>query len=116
MKSRNKTSYSPREYPFVLTYENDDKVYVARAVDLPGCHSEGKTPAEAVRNVYEAIKGWIETARKDHVPIPPPTRLREEPRKFLLRIEPQNVLKLDSLSVLHQKSLNKLINEAIQAL
>ena len=103
----------PTKYPFVLSYDPDDEIYVARAVDLPGCHSDGGTPQAAVKHIYEAIAGWLETAIKEGIPIPQPSRLQERPKKFLLRIDPHNVAKLDSLSAMNQKSLNKLINEAI---
>ncbi len=116
MKGKAKVKHSPKEYPFVLTYEPHDKVYVARAVDLPGCHTEGKTPEAAVAEVYEAIAGWLETARKKRISVPAPSRFKEETRKFLLRIESQNVIKLESLATVQRKSLNTLINEAIQAL
>ncbi len=108
--------YSPREYPFVLSYDNEDKVYIARAVDLQGCHSDGKTPQKAVEHIYEAIDGWLETAEKNRIPIPAPSSIKPQPKKFLLRIEPDNVAKLETIASFKKKSLNNLINEAIAAL
>ena len=34
--------------------------YVAEAPALPGCLSQGKTKEEAVKNIQEAVKGWLE--------------------------------------------------------
>jgi predicted RNase H-like HicB family nuclease len=34
--------------------------YVAEVPALPGCLSQGKTREEAVKNVQEAIEGWLE--------------------------------------------------------
>ena len=34
--------------------------YVAEVPALPGCFSQGKTREEALENVTEAIKGWLE--------------------------------------------------------
>jgi predicted RNase H-like HicB family nuclease len=34
--------------------------YVAEVPALPGCLSQGKTKEEAVRNIQEAIEGWLE--------------------------------------------------------
>jgi len=34
--------------------------YVAEVLALPGCFSQGKTCAEAITNVKEAIEGWLE--------------------------------------------------------
>ena len=37
--------------------------YVADALDLPGCVSQGKTIEEAKQNIKDAIKGYIEVER-----------------------------------------------------
>ena len=34
--------------------------FVARCIELPGCMSEGKTEAEAVKNVQDAIRLYLE--------------------------------------------------------
>ncbi len=48
--------------------------YIAFAPDLPGCMSDGKTPAEALHNVEDAIREWLATAAELHRPIPEPSR------------------------------------------
>ena len=41
--------------------EQDEKgYYVAEVPALPGCFSQGKTHDEAIANIKEAIKGWLE--------------------------------------------------------
>lgn len=41
--------------------EQDEKGYfVAEVPALPGCLSQGKTREEAIANIKEAIKGWLE--------------------------------------------------------
>ena len=34
--------------------------YVAEVPALPGCFSQGKTREEALKNIKEAIEGWLE--------------------------------------------------------
>jgi predicted RNase H-like HicB family nuclease len=34
--------------------------FVAKCIELPGCMSEGKTEAEAIKNVQDAIKLYLE--------------------------------------------------------
>jgi antitoxin HicB len=46
--------------------------FVATAPDLPGCMSDGATPAEALDNVYDAIACWIEAAEAMGRPVPEP--------------------------------------------
>ena len=44
-----------------VTIEHDDAgYYVAEVPALPGCLSQGKTHQEALANIKEAIKGWLE--------------------------------------------------------
>ena len=38
---------------------------------MPGCVSQGKTRQEAVENIQDAIKGYIESLKKHNEPIPP---------------------------------------------
>ncbi|WXG39337.1 MAG: type II toxin-antitoxin system HicB family antitoxin [Candidatus Freyarchaeum deiterrae] len=50
---------------------DEDGIYVAQVPSLPGCISQGKTRAEALENIKDAIKGYIESLRKHGEPIPP---------------------------------------------
>lgn len=34
--------------------------FIARCIELPGCLSEGKTEAEAIKNVQDAIRLYLE--------------------------------------------------------
>ncbi len=53
-------------YPVVITplTVDDGGGFAAAVPDLPGCMSDGETPAEALRNVREAIDTWIAMARE----------------------------------------------------
>ena len=52
--------------------QDEDGMYIATAPALPGCISEGKSHAEAVTNIKEAIAGYLESLRKHGEAIPPP--------------------------------------------
>lgn len=49
----------------VLVYRDEDGVFIAECVDLPGCVSDGKTKKEAVSNVKEAIQAYLESVAKE---------------------------------------------------
>jgi predicted RNase H-like HicB family nuclease len=52
---------------FHITLEKGDSgYYVAEVPALPGCISQGKTRREAIKNIREAIEGWIETMESKH--------------------------------------------------
>ena len=54
----------------VVLYPGQDGHWVVECPSLPGCVSQGKTKAEAIGNIREAIEGWIETAKAHGQPIP----------------------------------------------
>ena len=56
----------------VRMYEDEDGMFVAECPTLPGCVSQGKTREEAVRNITEAIGGYLESLKKHNEAVPPP--------------------------------------------
>ena len=49
--------------------QDEDGVFVAECPALPGCVSQGKTRNEAIRNIKEAILGYLESLEKHGEPI-----------------------------------------------
>jgi predicted RNase H-like HicB family nuclease len=52
--------------------QDEDGVYVATVPALPGCVSQGRTRSEALANIQDAARGYLESLRKHDEPIPPP--------------------------------------------
>ena len=55
----------------ILIEQDADGVFVAECPSLPGCISQGKTRKEALANIQDAIRGYLESLRKHNEPIPP---------------------------------------------
>ncbi|NOZ78435.1 MAG: type II toxin-antitoxin system HicB family antitoxin [Acidobacteria bacterium] len=55
----------------VVLETDENGIIVARVPALPGCLSEGATRAEALRNIQEAIEGYIESMEAHGEPVPP---------------------------------------------
>ncbi|MDI6822732.1 MAG: type II toxin-antitoxin system HicB family antitoxin [Actinomycetota bacterium] len=51
--------------------QDEDGIFVAECPSLPGCISQGKTRKEAIDNIQDAIKGYLESLKKHDEPIPP---------------------------------------------
>lgn len=47
------------KYTVVITFDEEYKGYVVDVPELFGCMSQGKTIDEALKNVKDAIKGWL---------------------------------------------------------
>jgi predicted RNase H-like HicB family nuclease len=56
----------------IIIEQDEDGMYIAECPALPGCISQGETRAEALENIRDAIKGYLESLRKHGEPIPPP--------------------------------------------
>ncbi|HLD06701.1 MAG TPA: type II toxin-antitoxin system HicB family antitoxin [Candidatus Nanoarchaeia archaeon] len=56
----------------IIVEQDEDGMFVAECPALPGCVSQGKTRAETVRNITDAIQGYLESLKKHNEPIPPP--------------------------------------------
>ncbi len=48
----------------VIISQDEDGVFVAECLDLPGCISQGQTKAEALKNIKDAIQGYLESLKK----------------------------------------------------
>lgn len=62
---------NPR-YHINVFWSDEDRCWIADVPDLRYCTSHGDTPAEALANIEDAMKGWLEIARKKGMPIPEP--------------------------------------------
>ena len=55
----------------ILIEQGEDGMFVVECPSLPGCVSQGKTRKEALENIQDAIKGYLESLKKHNEPIPP---------------------------------------------
>ncbi|CAM4060333.1 type II toxin-antitoxin system HicB family antitoxin [Saccharibacillus endophyticus] len=99
-----------------LTLE-DGGGFLATVPSLPGCMSDGETPVEALENVQDAIKAWIETAQELGRSIPEfdgeYKPFNEYSGKLSLRIPKYIHKKLAEKSQEEDVSINQLIQSYI---
>lgn len=55
----------------VIIEQDEDGIYVAEAPALPGCISQGRTHAEAIASIKEAIAVYLESLQAHNDPVPP---------------------------------------------
>ena len=53
-----------------VIYSGEDGFWVAECPSLPGCVSQGSTKEEAIKNIREAIEGYILALKEDNLPVP----------------------------------------------
>jgi len=61
-----------KDYHINIFYSEEDEGYIADIPDLKHCAAFGATPKEALQDVLNAKKSWLDAARANGKPIPPP--------------------------------------------
>ena len=56
-------------YEIILYWSAEDIAFIAEVPELPGCMAHGDTQEEALANVKEAMRLWLDTAREFGDPI-----------------------------------------------
>ena len=57
----------------VLIHPGEDGFWVAECPSLPGCISQGRTKAEAIGNIKEAIQAYTDALIQDNLAVPEET-------------------------------------------
>lgn len=54
----------------VVIEKDEEGLYVAKVPALPGCHTQGETREEAMKNIRKAIALYVRNCRSRGEPIP----------------------------------------------
>ena len=61
-----------RDYHINIFHSEDDGGYIADIPDLEACSAFGDSPEKALHEVQKAKSLWIQAAKAEGKPIPPP--------------------------------------------
>lgn len=91
--------------------------YVAEVLEFPGCISEGDTPDEAIENLEDAMRGWLQVALENGQRIPEPLEAGPSAEgyngRILLRVPRSVHARCVRLAEADGVSLNQWLLEAI---
>lgn len=60
---------------FIITiFKDEDGMYISECPSIPGCVSQGRTEAEAEKNIHDAIKECLEVRVEKGIPLTISTR------------------------------------------
>ncbi len=60
------------DYHINIFYSEEDGGYIADIPDLEACSAFGETPEQALAEVEKAKEAWLDVARIEGKPVPPP--------------------------------------------
>ena len=61
------------DYHINIFFSDEDAGYIADIPDLPHCAAFGQTQEQALAEVLKAKTAWIQAARAEGKPVPPPS-------------------------------------------
>jgi predicted RNase H-like HicB family nuclease len=94
-------------YPVKIEFDEQDGLYIAEFMDLPGCSASGATVQEAYQHAEIAKEEWMRLAEEQGLRIPKPSRAEEYSGRILLRLPPSLHGMLAEHAKLQATSLNQ---------
>lgn len=64
--------YLALPYTFTIRKDRRDDIFVARIAEIPRCAAHGETQQEALDNLHDSLRSWIEDCLEsgDIIPVP----------------------------------------------
>ncbi len=93
------------EYSVLVIWSKEDGAYLAFVAELPGCFADGHTQEEAIANVREVAKQWVQVATEEKRPVPPPMSFEDRQE-----VERANQVQLREAI---QQSVEQAVNEIV---
>jgi len=99
------------KYPFTIRplSAEDGGGFLIEYPDLPGCHSDGDTPEQAVVNGRDALRSYLLSCRKHGDPIPKPSSAARSSGQFRVRMPKSMHARLVAQAEREGVSLNMLV-------
>lgn len=104
--------YLALPYTIRLTPDKDGTWFVDVA-ELPGCMSVGNDPRDAIDMIRDAMRGWLEVALEDGIPVPEPRPPEAYSGKFVARVPRSLHRELAEAAEREGVSLNQFVSTAL---
>ncbi len=109
-----KSKKTPIKYRVDISWSDEDRCYVARVPELPGCVTDGSTLEEAALHAQEAIQSYLASLDERGKPFPNPIASKKFSGKIPLRIAPELHRELAIRANVDGESLNKFIERKLK--
>lgn len=104
----------PIKYKMDISWSDEDKCYIARVPELPGCITDGETLEEAATHAREAIESYLTSMDAQGRPLPKPVASKKFSGKIPLRIDPELHRSLAISASIDGESLNRFIEKKLK--
>jgi len=103
-----------KHYRVNIDWSDEDKCFIARVPELPGCSTDGKTYIEAAKNIEEAIAAYLLTLKDLGKELPLAISERSFSGKIPLRIDPELHRDATAKAMIENLSLNQFIEKTLK--
>jgi antitoxin HicB len=106
-----KEPFDLESYPFTIRplSQEDGGGFLIEYPDIPGCMSDGETPAAAIQNGRDALKSALRTLREFRDPIPKPGSFSASSGQWRQRVPKSLHARLVARAAQEGVSLNMLV-------
>jgi len=98
------------EYQFIVEWEPDDRVFVARVTEFPSLAAHGESQEEALHEIHDLVGAVVADLNANGEPVPVPLSSRQYSGKLNLRMPPDLHRRLAHEAERSGISLNQWIN------
>ncbi len=100
-------------YDYNISYDAEEKIYIARCIEMPSITAHGKNQVIALQEVQKAVAGALEWMQEEKEEIPTPLSMRNFSGHITLRMTKDQHRRVATDAVLQGISINKLITSKI---
>jgi len=101
-----------KDYFIRVFWSAEDECYVAEVPELKGCSGLGESVEEAIREAHRSIRGWLDVARKNRMPIPKPS-IRTHVGRLNLRLPSDVIRRIKMAAAEQDMSLNQYVMKVL---
>ena len=97
------------KYVYLVEYDEEDKIFIARCAEFPDLAAHGKTQQQALEEIKTVVLESVKWMKKEKEPIPEPLCLHNFSGEFRLRMPPEKHKKVAIEAAAQGVSMNQLI-------
>lgn len=112
--TKNIDYYMNLPYSYIVEWSDADDCYLGSIVELEKNMSCGATPEEVIKNLKEALEAYVNTSLASGLEIPEPLKMTDFKGNITYRTTSATHYKLAKTAKIKGKSINALIDEAVE--
>jgi predicted HicB family RNase H-like nuclease len=103
----------PKSFNYNISFDSEDKIYIAKCAELPDLMAHGKTQVEALNEILKVVVSTLKWLKEEGSELPKPFSLINFSGKIGLRMTPEQHRHVAIKASLLGISINKYITSKL---